>query len=125
MGCRKRATRLDQSAIRRAGKGRNGALDLARLAHVDRPQLDTHRRRYGLEGAELTSPRVGCIPEDSHTLHSRSDLFQQLQPFPADAVFELNKSGGIAARSRQAIDDGGADWVYDIDEHNRHSACRL
>src|SRR5215471_5514988 len=118
MSCRKRAPRLDQSAIRRAGKGRNGALDLTRFAHVDRRQLDTHRRRYGLESTELTGPRGGCISENGHTPHSRSDLFQQLQPFPADAVFELNKSGGIAARSCQAIDEGGADGVYDIDEHN-------
>ena len=43
----------------------------------------------------------------------RRDLFEQLQPFPAQAVFELHKAGGVAARPRQAVDEAGADRIGD------------
>ena len=56
---RRRARRHDQAAIRRAREGRDGALDLAGVAHVDRADLDPERRRHGLDDAELADPG-GC-----------------------------------------------------------------
>ena len=62
------------------------------VAHVDRAQLHSERRRHGLDGAELADPDgYRGIPKDRHSRHARRDLFEQLQPFPAHAVFERVK----------------------------------
>ena len=60
-----KAPRHDQAAIRDAREGRDGALDLALVAHVDRVHLHPERRRDGLDCAELAeSEAVGGIPKD-------------------------------------------------------------
>ena len=42
--------------------------------------------------AQLADPGGdGGIPQDRRARHARRDLFEQLQPFPADAVFEMMK----------------------------------
>ena len=114
MNDRQSAPRHDQAAIRGAREGRDGALDLAGVAHVDRAQLHPERRRHGLDGAELADPGgYGGIPKDRRSRHARRDLLEQLQPFPAHAVFERDKTGGVAARPRQAVDEAGADRIGD------------
>ena len=72
-----------------------------------------------------TPERCGGIPKDRHSRHARRDLLEQLQPFPADAVFEMHEPGGVAARPRQALDEAGADRIGDDREHDRHGAGRL
>ena len=69
----------------------------------------------GMAGSRRTATRVtpGAIS------------LEQLQPFPAQAVFELHETGGIAARPRQAVDEAGADRIGDDREHDRHGAGRL
>ena len=57
--------------------------------------------------------RDGGIPKHRHSRHARRDLLEQLQPFPADAVFENAETGGVAARPRQAVDEAGADRIGD------------
>jgi hypothetical protein len=42
--------------------------------------------------------------------------------FALMTYFEHDKSGGIAARLRKAIDEAGANWVDDTREYHRHSA---
>src|SRR5262245_25662672 len=55
----------DQSAIRGAREGRNGALDLAGVAHVDRADLHPKRRRRSLDDAELAGARrCGEVAQD-------------------------------------------------------------
>ena len=126
MKLRQRARRHDQAAIRSAREGRDGALDLARVAHVDRSYLHPERRRHGLDYAKLAnSGGCGGIPKNRHSRHARRDLLEQLQPFPADAVFEIHEPGGVAARPRQAVDEAGADRIDDDREHDRHGAGRL
>ena len=49
--------RHDQAAIRRAREGLHGAFDSANVVHADRGNLHSERRRYGLDGAELTDPQ--------------------------------------------------------------------
>ena len=91
MKLRRRARRHDQTAIRRAREGRDGALDLAGVAHIDRVDLHPERRRHGLDDAELAGAGgYGGIPKDRHSRHARRDLLEQLQPFPAHAVFEMS-----------------------------------
>ena len=92
MNERQRARRHDQAAIRSAREGRDGALDLAGVAHVDRAHLHPERRRHGLDRAELPDPGgYGGIPKDRRSRHARRDLLEQFQPFPAHAVFEQRK----------------------------------
>jgi hypothetical protein len=67
----------------------------------------------------------GGIPKDRRSRHARRDLLEQIQPFPAQAIFILDKAGGVAARPRQAIDEAGADRISDKREYYRHGAGRL
>ena len=67
----------------------------------------------------------GGIPKHRPSRHARRDLLEQLQPFSADAVFELGKTRGVAARTRQAVDEAGADRIGGLREHDRHGAGRL
>jgi hypothetical protein len=55
----------------------------------------------------------------------RCELLEQLQPFPAQAVFEQEETGGVAARLRQAIDEAGTDRIDDGREHDWHGAGGL
>ena len=64
-------------------------------------------------------------PKDRRSRHAWRDLLEQLQPFPAQAVFESHETGGVAARPRQAVDEAGADRIDDDREHDRHRAGRL
>ena len=67
----------------------------------------------------------GCIPKDRRSRHARRDLLEQFQPFPAQAIFVLDKARGVAARPRKAIDEAGADRIGDKREYYRHGAGRL
>ena len=60
-----------------------------------------------------------------HSRNARSDLFEQLQPFCAEAIFEHAKAGEVAAGPRQALDKAVANRIGDEHEHDRHSAGRL
>ena len=112
-----RARRHDQTAIRSARERGDSALDFASLAYVNRPQLHPERRRHGLDCGKLPDPGgCGWIPKDRHSRQAWRDLLEQFQPFPAQAVFEGNETGGVAA---------GADWIEDGREYNRQGAGRL
>jgi hypothetical protein len=39
---------------------------------------------------------LGGIPKDRRSRHARRDLLEQLQPFPADAVFENHETREIS-----------------------------
>jgi hypothetical protein len=111
MNERQRARGHDQTAIRGAREGRDGALDLAGVAH-DRNYFHAERRRYGLDCGELADPGShGGIPNDCRSRHARRNLLEQLQPFSAQAVFEQKEAGGVATRARQAVDEAGADRI--------------
>ena len=58
----------------------------------------------------VPAPIVG-IAKHRRSRHARRDLFEQLQPFPAHAVFELHETGDVAARPRQAVDEASADRI--------------
>ncbi len=57
--------------------------------------------------------------------HAGRDLFEQLQPFYAHAVFVIHEPSRVAARPRHARDETGADRVDDSHEHNRQGAGRM
>jgi hypothetical protein len=107
-------------------EGCDGALDRNRVVHVDWAQFNAERRGRGLDRAKLTGPGgYGGIPKNRHSLHAGRDLFEQIQPFSAHAVFIRSKTRGVAARPRQTIDEAGADRIGDSCEHDRHGAGRL
>src|SRR5439155_18905702 len=77
MTLRQLASRQDQTGIRRAREGRDGALDLGRIADVDRDDLHPERRRHGLDDAELGgSGRYGGVSENCHWRYTRRDLLE-------------------------------------------------
>jgi hypothetical protein len=59
------------------------------------------------------------IAQDRGARDTRCKLLDQLQPFSAQAVFELHEARGVAARLRQALDKAGADRIGDIYENDR------
>src|SRR5262249_18817805 len=63
-------------------------------------------------GSQMTATRLtpGC------------DLFEQFEPFRADANFEAHKPGGVAARPRQAFNQTGSDRIGGGRKHDRHCA---
>ena len=92
MSDRQHARRHNQANVRGAREGRDGALDLAGVAHADRAHLHPERRRHRLDRGELANPGgYGSITKDRRSHHTRRDLFEQFQPFPAQAKFELGK----------------------------------
>jgi hypothetical protein len=48
------------------------------------------------------------------------DLFEQLQPFAAQIVFEHAEAGRVAARAREALDEPGTDRVGKHRKYDRH-----
>src|SRR6516165_2857078 len=89
MNRHQRAPRHDEPTIRRARVGRDGALDLSYLTHVDWAHLHPERGRHGLDGGELAGSRgQRGIAKHPHSLDAGCDLFEQFQPFRAQAVFE-------------------------------------
>src|SRR5262245_47347098 len=101
MSHRQRACRHDHAAMARARKVGDIALDLAGVAYVDRVQLHAERWRHRLNDSELADPGgYGGIPKHHRPRDGWRDLLEQLQPFRAQAVFELHESGGVAARPR-------------------------
>src|SRR5919108_366829 len=53
------------------------------------------------------------------------DLFEQLQPFCADSIFEILKAGRIASRSRQICNKTTANRISNGYKHERNRACFL
>ena len=56
MNRRQSASRYDQAAIRGTREGRDSALDLAGVTHIDRGHCPD-RWRYGLDDTQLATPR--------------------------------------------------------------------
>src|SRR6516164_4826726 len=121
----RRAARHDQAAIRGTRECRDDPFELAGVAGVDRPHLYPERWGRGLDRAELAGPgRYTKTLKEPHSLYAGRDLLEQLQPFPADAVFIQHKTSSVAARLREAIDEPGADRFGNLDEHDRHGTSR-
>src|SRR5262249_10089190 len=80
--------------------------------------------RDSLDCAEYYSSRRNIgVSQYSCSHHARRDLLQELQPFPAQTVFIIHESSGVAAGPGQAIDEAGADWIGDAREHDRQRAA--
>jgi hypothetical protein len=81
------------------------------------------RGGHRLDDGELADPRrLSGIAQYRGARHPGRDLLEQLQPFAAQAVFELDEAGGVAARPRQARDEAGTDRVGDAGEHDWQGA---
>src|SRR3954469_23543991 len=94
MTLRRGTRRHDQTSIRSAREGRDGALDLAGVTDVDREHLHPDRWRHGLNDAELGGAGGWAgIPKYSHARHAWRDLLEKRQPFSAQAVFEKHETG--------------------------------
>jgi hypothetical protein len=79
----------------------------------------------GLDRAELSNPGGAEIPKDRCTRHTRRDLFEKFQPFPAHAVLESGKASGIASWLRQASHQPRPDRVRDRGKYDRHGMGSL
>jgi len=94
--------------------------------HVDGSDIEPSQRCHRLDDRELAdTSRDGWISEYSYACHTRSYLFEQLQPLCAQAIFELKKTSDISTRLRQTFDETGADWIDDLIENDRCGRRRL
>jgi hypothetical protein len=79
-----------------------------------------------LHHRELADPLwYRWIAKDRCSHDAGGDLFQQLQPFSAHAVLSGSKTRGIAARSRQSIDEASADRIGGQRKYYRDGAGLL
>src|SRR5262249_23807889 len=125
MNDRQRAPCQYQTAIRAPCEGRKRALHLPGVAPADGAQPHPKRRRHGLNCAPQANPgRYGGIANDCYSRHTWRNLLEHLQPFRADAVFIRGKTGDVATRPRQTIDEARADRIGGDHEHDRHVGCR-
>jgi hypothetical protein len=96
------------------------------ITHVHRAQVHPQRWRHCLDGAELSSAGgIAGITQDRRPGDARRDLFEQLQPFCADAIFGQGEAGGVAAWPMEARNEAGPDRIGDLHEHHRQRAGRL
>src|SRR5262249_29975769 len=79
-----------------------------------------------LEGGKLAD--AGCrrgIPKDRRAPDVGCNLLEQFHPFPAHAVFEISEPRGVAAWSRQALEDASANRIGEICEYDGNGASCL
>jgi hypothetical protein len=106
-------------------EGCDDTFDLVRSAQVDWAYLDADRWRHRLDDSELAdSLSSASLSENSRARHAWRNLLEHLEPFRADAVFIRGKTGDVAARPRQTVDEARANRIGHDREHNRHGACR-
>ena len=111
---------------RGARERRNATLDLGRIAHIQRADLDAKRHRGGLDRAKLAQPGGHAgIPKNGHPRHARGDLLEQLQPLPGRAVFGGHEAGDVTARARQTVGVAGRDRIAGDGEDDRYRPGRL
>jgi hypothetical protein len=79
------------------------ARSISPVPRADGAHVYAKRRCRGLNYSKLADLRDGSIPQHRHPFYARRDLFEQFQPFRADAVFERRKSGDVAAWAREAV----------------------
>src|SRR5262245_44756584 len=122
-----RATRRHYyAAVRDAGERRYATLQFGRVAHGDRRKLNSKRLRHALDGGKLAD--AGCrrgIPKDRRAPDVGCNLLEQFHPFPAHAVFEISEPRGVAAWSRQALEDASANRIGEICEYDGNGASCL
>ena len=102
MNVRERARRNDQSAIFRTCERHNVAFDLTRISHVEWAHLYADRRRYRLDHREL-GDTTNQVSKYRCAFNLGCDLIEQLQPFSAQAVFELHEACGVPTWPRQGL----------------------
>src|SRR5262249_38272368 len=105
---------------------RDGAIELAGITYFDGANFHPERRGRALHRTELARPgRYTRNMKERHSLHARSDLFEQLQPFRADAVFVQHKTSSVAAWPGEGFHESGADRFGDLHKNDRHSTSCL
>src|SRR5262245_14040780 len=123
---RQAARRDNKTTIGRARECRNVPRNLVGVAHTDRVYLYPKRGCHSLDDGKLSgSGALSGVSKHRRSRYVRRNLLKQLQPFPADAVVVRHETGGVAARSRLARNEAGADRVGGDRKHNGHRAGRL
>src|SRR5262245_23877014 len=120
------ASGYDQPTARSCCKRCDVALDFGGVPQIDRARFNAERRRRRLDRTILAEPGGSSrIPKDCDAIYFRCNLLKQVQPFSADAVFEKGEAGGVATRSRKAIDIAGSDGIGNVQEYDGHGAGYL
>src|SRR5262249_61865393 len=110
----------NQATTRLMRDRRNGALNFPWLTHADWPQLHSERWPDTLDCGELTdSVGRGGVPKDDKSLYARQYLSEELEQFCARSIFELGKTGSVAARAPQTFYKTRTRPITDPHKHDR------
>src|SRR5262245_19383728 len=112
----------DETASRFGSKISDSAFELPIVEHPGCDHLHIKRGGRGLGHPDERSSkwRHILVEKQCDALHSGGNPIERFQPFSAHREFEIEKSGNVAARSRQIGDEPTAEWIDDVDEYDRN-----
>src|SRR5262245_47180367 len=123
MRCCRGTSRHDQTTVGNAGEVPHCIFDFTSIANSGWSDFDPDRAGCGLNGAKLASASRIDVSQYDCSPQIRLDRLEKAKPFSGHAEVELSKSRHIAARTREAFDIAGTNWVRHLCEHDRYAAC--
>src|SRR5262249_33923904 len=91
---------------------------------VDREDFHPKRGRCSTNHCPLSQRDGGsAIADDPNPRNLRCDLSEQLEPFGAQAIFELGEPGGVAPGARHAADSSQADRIDRLGHSNGYGTA--
>src|SRR5712691_1653547 len=99
----------DQADARLVRECRKGALELRRLAYVRSDDVDVECGCRRLNRSQIPNP-IGVVGmlDNRDPGHRGLKVFEQLQPFPAEGIFEAGETRHVTAWMCQALDEAGS-----------------
>src|SRR5215204_1117916 len=89
----------NNSAVAGARKSGEVTLNFSRVTYVNRSSFYCLCRRSGLDNGKLADAGGSCgVPDHRYALNVWTYFSKKLQPFAANAIFELCETRGIGAR---------------------------
>src|SRR5208337_2676792 len=103
----------------------DNAFNLIRCVNRSDTHLDGMGQCGGLNGGNEEFGLRGCcrIEQERHAPGARSDLLQLFKPFTAHCGFDKREAGHVTARMREARGEAEADWIGNVNEHDRKYLC--
>src|SRR5262245_63394421 len=100
-------------------KSRHSALDFGGYCQIYWDYLNARRRCEGLNHGPLPNPRRSpLVANNAYARNLRRQFSQEVEPFGAQAKFELGEAGQIAAWACQAIHNPATNRIDGLSEYN-------
>src|SRR5262245_34594561 len=100
----------------------DGTLDLGRTTNRGSGELHGERWRGCFDRLPVLAGMGVRIEDGCSACKSRYQLLEQLQPLATHRGLEIGEPGYVAAGMREACSEACANWVSDLQEHDRNAA---